>query len=112
MSRLLDFYRGEAADAEGRFLDDILDWSDDKRLLSAEQPVESADATQDVSRVGALSAARLEPTAFAAAVQERVEPARRRARNSHRTGLSKQGSVGSRARAYFQSMRARTASAA
>lgn len=28
MSRLLDFYLGEAADAEGRSLADILGWSD------------------------------------------------------------------------------------
>ena len=29
MSRLLDFYRGEAADSEGRFLADVLAWDDD-----------------------------------------------------------------------------------
>ena len=30
MSRLLDFYRGEVTDTEGRFLGEILGWSDDE----------------------------------------------------------------------------------
>ena len=74
---------------------------------------------QDMGRVGALPAARLQQPLRLAGRQQRLEQqcARlrrraRRARNSQSTEKWKPGSSSSRPSAYFQSIRARTASAA
>ena len=90
-----------------------------QRLCHQFQPVEHPDRRQDMGRVGALLATGFEQAQGPTALQELLEqsasaalPARRRSRNSLSTEKSKPGSVNSSPKRYFQSIRARTASAA
>jgi hypothetical protein len=82
------------------------------------QPVEDANGREDVSRIGALAPTRFEEAALAHSGQQGLEqqlfacPATSRVRNSLSTVWVKPGSVNSKLKAYFQSIRLRTASAA